>query len=377
MSVSQGARKIAIFIHQLDGGGAQRDAILLANALACAGCRIAILTLGAEGQLKCLVAPDVEVIALAAQRLRACVPALRSALSRLEPHVFLSSESAPNIVALAATRLLPAASRPLLVLREVASPSVARREDPHAQSRAAYRFIGPVYRRADLVLTLTAGARDDLIRNFGVPAERITALGCNAVLAPETMQRLAASELSGMARERGLVVAVGRLSPEKDHLTLIEAMRLLPATCPARLVIVGEGERRARLEARTAELQLGDRVLFAGHRSDPFALLCKAELFVSASRFEGFGNAIVEALACGTPVVATDCPFGPREILENGRFGRLVPVGDPPALAREIAAVLAKPDVGRDALRARAAEFTADKAAAAVIAAIDAVQLRR
>lgn len=361
---------IAVFVHALDGGGAQRDAILLANALACAGRRVTILTLAPDGNLASLVAPEVTVRALAASRLRWAAPSVRAALLDLGPDVLLSSEVVPNAIAYIATRLMPAGQRPRLVLREVASPSVARREDPYGQSRAAYRFIGKVYARADRVLTLTEGARLDLIENFGVPPERVRALGCNAVIDPAAAARIAAHMPETAARERGLVVALGRLSPEKDHLTLIEAMRRLAPECPARLVIVGDGPRRRRIEARIAELDLGRRVACAGHAADPFAWLLKAELLVSSSRFEGFGNAIVEALACGTPVVATDCPFGPREILGDGRYGRLVPVGDPDALAAAIAEVLAAGPVARASLIARAEGFTSQKAAEAVLAAL-------
>jgi glycosyltransferase involved in cell wall biosynthesis len=361
---------IAVFIHALEGGGAQRDAILLANALARAGRRITILTLAPDGNLAGLVAPEVAVRALGASRLRWAAPALCAALLDLAPDVLLSSEVVPNSIAYLATRLMPAGQRPRLVLREVASPSVARREDPYGQSRAAYRFIGKVYARADRVLTLTEGARNDLIDNFGVPPERVRALGCNAVIDPATASRIAAHEPEAAAREPGLIVALGRLSPEKDHLTLLEAMRRLPPDIPARLVIVGDGPRRQRIEARIAELGLGVRATCAGHAADPYAWLLKAELLVSSSRFEGFGNAIVEALACGTPVVATDCPFGPREILSDGRYGRLVPVGDPDALAAAIAAALAAGAVDRAPLIARAAAFSSSKAAEAVLAAL-------
>lgn len=370
MTASAGnTMRIAVFIHVLDGGGAQRDAILLANALRAAGADISIVTLRASGRLAPLVAPEVRVRQLAAKRLRGAVPALAAALKAHPVDVLLSSEAVPNLVAFLATRLVPKPQRPKVVLREVASPSVARREDPHGQSRVAYRFIGAAYARADRVLTLTEGAKADLVANFGVPASRIVALGTNAVIDPATEARLAAVRPEHTARQRGRIVSVGRLSPEKDHLTLIEAMRRLPPASPAHLVIVGDGPRRARLEARVAELGLAQTISFAGHDPDPFARLLSAELFVSASRFEGFGNAIVEALACGTPVVATDCPFGPREILADGRYGRLVPVGDPGALAGAIAQSLqTAPD--RAGLCARAGTFTSAKAAAAVLAAL-------
>jgi glycosyltransferase involved in cell wall biosynthesis/peptidoglycan/xylan/chitin deacetylase (PgdA/CDA1 family) len=352
---------IAVFIRALEGGGAQRDAVLLANALAERGAAVVVLTLLPDGPLATLVSPAVPVIHVRASSLRACLPALRATILRLAPQVVLSSEAAQNVMTALTFATLPQSTRPRLILREVTSPSHARLHDPYVQNRLAYRVMGAACRRADCVLTLTQGARTDLVDNFAVPAERISVIGSNAVIDPATLARLAAFD-GEAGRETGLIVAVGRLSPEKDHLTLIEAMAKLPAS--VRLAIVGEGPMRPALEARIADLQLGDRVHLAGFTPDPFAWHMRAALSVTSSRFEGLGNAIIEALACGTPVVSTDCPYGPREILANGTFGRLVPVGDATAMAQAIIAGLAEaPD--RHALRARAGLYTAAAAAKA------------
>jgi glycosyltransferase involved in cell wall biosynthesis len=139
-----------------------------------------------------------------------------------------------------------------------------------------------------------------------------------------------------------------------------------------RLEIAGEGPLHGPLQRPIDDLGLARRVTLTGFVADPFAMLGRASLAVSSSRYEGFGNAIVEALACGTPVVATDCPFGPREILADGRYGALVPTGDPDALADAIVqALAATPD--RTALRARAALHTVTRAADALLAIIDSI----
>lgn len=353
--------EIVVFIRALEGGGAQRDAVLLANALAERGAAVAIATLLPDGPLAALVSPAVPVVHVPATSLRACLPALRASILRLAPQVVLSSEAAQNVMTALAFATMPQTTRPRLILREVTSPSHARVHDPYVQNRLAYRVLGAACRRADCVLTLTQGARADLIDNFAVPGERIVVMASNAVIDPTTLARLAAFD-GEAGREPGLVVAVGRLSPEKDHLTLIEAMAKLPAS--VRLAIVGEGPMRPALEARIAELHLGGRVHLTGFTPDPFAWHMRASLSVTSSRFEGLGNAIIEALACGTPVVSTDCPYGPREILANGTHGRLVPVGDSMAMAKAIIAALAEPP-DRSALRARAGVYTAAAAAQA------------
>jgi glycosyltransferase involved in cell wall biosynthesis len=353
--------RIAFFIRALKGGGAQRDTILLANAIAARGAQVDLLTLVPDGPLRALISAQVSIVPIGGGKLRAAVPGLRRALIECRPDALVSSEAAPNLVALAAARLLPRATRPRVLLREVGSPSIAQRLDPYRQNRLAYRALRLAYRFADVVLTLTEGARRDLAENFAVPQEKLARMSANAVLDAAT---LAGPDLE---REPGLIVAVGRLSPEKDHATLIRAFARLEGTF--QLEIAGEGPLREPLEALTRELGVADRVSLAGFVADPFQMFRRAALVVSSSRYEGFGNAIVEALACGTPVVATDCPYGPREILDEGRYGTLVPVGDALAIANAITqAMAASPD--RAALRACAAAHTVARAADALLGII-------
>jgi glycosyltransferase involved in cell wall biosynthesis len=241
----------------------------------------------------------------------------------------------------------------------VASPLQARTGDPYWQNRLAYRLIRFAYPRADLVLTLTAGARNDLISRFGVPAAKVANLGTNAVLTPQMRRRI---EQLGRAPEPGHIVSVGRLSPEKGYATLIEAFAQLRRMRAARLTIVGEGDERGNLEALVEALNLSRDVSLPGHNPDPLSIVSQASLFVSSSSHEGLGNALIEAMACGVPVVATDAPYGPREILQGGRLGQLVPVGDATALAQAMAMTLEQPPESA-VLQARAAEFSVEKSA--------------
>ena len=207
-------------------------------------------------------------------------------------------------------RSLSQASRPKLVLREVGSPSFAQRCDPYLQNRIAYRLLRRAYAYADRIITLTEGARRDLAQNFAVPDELISVMLTNAVVPPAMVDRIARWD-GEAGRERDLIVCVGRLSPEKDQRTLIRAVSILPPAQAWRLAIVGDGPERPALEALARELGVADRIVFAGEVTDPFAFMMRARLAVCASVYEGLGNAIIEALACGTPVVSTDCPYGP------------------------------------------------------------------
>jgi glycosyltransferase involved in cell wall biosynthesis len=344
-----------------EGGGAQRDMILLCNALAARGVRITILALRTEGPLRGLLDPAIRVAAVPGQHMRYAIPGLRRRIRDLAPQVVVSSEAGLNLCALIAVRTLPRRCRPRLVLREVGSPSIAQYRDPYLQNRIAYRILRRVYSYADRIITLTEGARRDLVQNFAVPDEIISVMLTNAVVPQSMADRLA--QWDGEAgRDDDLIVCVGRLSPEKDQATLIRAMTLLPTALNWRLAIVGEGPERARLEALACSCGIADRIVFTGQVADPFAWMQRGRVAVCASVYEGLCNAIIEALACGTPVVSTDCPYGPAEILQGGRYGTLTPIGDAGAMAAAIeAALLEVPD--RAALKARGLNYTAARAA--------------
>lgn len=158
-----------------------------------------------------------------------------------------------------------------------------------------------------------------------------------------------------------VLLSVGKLQPQKDHATLLRAFALLRAQRPVRLVILGDGPLPGRLERLARELGIADEVAFSGFVVDPFGWMAQAAAVVSSSRFEGLSNVLIEALAAGATIVATDCPHGPAEVLDHGACGRLVPVGDAAALAAAMAAALDDPaDPVRQ--RARARSFALDTA---------------
>ncbi len=365
--------RIGFFIRALEGGGAQRDTVLLANALARAGREVALLSLRPDGPLRPLVQPGVAIVPVSGSHLRSAMLGLRRALLERRLGAIVSSEAAANLVTLLASRLLPCRLRPLVILREVGSPSMAMRLDPYRQNRVAYRLLRFAYRWADAVITLTEGAATDLAAHFGVPAAKLIRMTSNAVIDDAFLETDTAADAP---REPGLIVALGRLSPEKDHATLIEAFSKIDRSRKLRLEIVGTGPLRDSLQALIDRLGLSEQVKLTGFVPDPFSVLRRAELAVSSSVYEGFGNAIVEALACGTPVVSTDCPFGPREILQDGRYGPLVPVGDADAMAPAIVQALATPP-NRAALRLQASRHTVARAATGLTGIIESLEAGR
>jgi glycosyltransferase involved in cell wall biosynthesis len=343
------------------GGGPEQDTVLLCNALAAKGIRVTILVLRDEGPLRSLVDPNVRVMVVPERRIRYAIPALRTLIRTLAPAV-VASLGIPslNLATLLAVRTLPREERPKLVLREAAVPSMARC-DPSRSNRIAYRALRYLYRQADRIIAQTDEAACELAQKFSVPKTMISIMPVNAVIPPSLVLRLAQWDREA-GRERDLIVCVGRLSREKDHRTLLRALTLMPSERSWRLAIIGDGPERAALEAVARSLGLADRIVFAGYVPDQIVWMMRASILVLSSVYEGLPCVIMEALACGTPVVSTDCPYGPRVVLQGGRYGTLTPVGDAAAMAAAIMAALDNsPD--RNFLMRRGLEYTAECAA--------------
>ena len=204
----------------------------------------------------------------------------------------------------------------------------------------------------------------------GIPAGSITTIH-NPVVMPDIRTRAVMPAEHPWLSDGGpaVVLAAGRLSREKDFPTLIRGFALLAARRPCRLVILGEGEQRAALDQLATSLRVADRVSLPGWVENPFAFMSRASLFVLSSIYEGLPSVLVEAMACGCPCISTDCPAGPAEILEDGRLGPLVPIGDAGALADAMERVLERPPDPRG-LRERAEDFSGEASVAAYEALI-------
>lgn len=199
------------------------------------------------------------------------------------------------------------------------------------------------HRFAEWSICVSEGVRSDLVTNFGVDPR-------TCMVIPNPVDVVQINALAGKAglppqfgdANRKLLLSVGRLSAQKDFDCLLSAFELvlreIEPTCL--LAIIGDGPERKRLEARIASHHLAGRVHLLGWIDNPYPIYDAADAFVLSSRFEGMPNVILEALAFGLPVVSTDCSSGPREILTDERLGRLVPVGDPPAMAQAIGLAL-------------------------------------
>ncbi|SDG08486.1 Glycosyltransferase involved in cell wall bisynthesis [Limimonas halophila] len=285
-------------------------------------------------------------------------------LRRERPAVLLAGSIPPNVTALLARRLAGVATR--IVLRQ--SNVVAIPGDPDCggvRARPRDRLVRRLYREADAIVAVSRGVADNTARLPGVTGERVHTVltGYDGRVPRWSCARPEQPWLSDGGPP--VILNVARYVAKKDQATLLRAFARVAATRDARLLILGrDGPERRRLAALAAELGVAERVALGAFTDNPYAAMARARVFVLSSVSEGMPSVVLEALACGCPVVSTDCPSGPREVLADGAFGRLVPVRDPATLAEAITATLdAPPDPER--LRTHAAQHTITRAAEA------------
>ena len=337
-------KRLAIFTSSMSwpplGGGAQRAMLTLAGGLAERGYNVDLVLARAEGPFLAEVPESVRVVDLKAKRVSASLPALVRYLRRERPEAMLSALNYVNIVALWARRLAGVSTR--LVVSERNTLSLKAAHAPSRRGRLMPWLIRGFYPWADGIVAVSHGVGDDLARVTGIPRERIEVI-YNPVMRPELREKVQAPLDHPWFKpgEPPVLLAVGGLRVQKDFPTLIQAFAHVRQARPARLLILGEGQERPALEALIRQLDLEQDVSLAGFVTNPYAYMAQASLFVLSSRWEGLPGVLIEALCCGTPVISTDCPSGPREILRKEEYGQLVPVGDVPALARAIEMTLA------------------------------------
>lgn len=352
MAISQDletpATRVLFFLPDLDGGGAQRTMVNIVNRLPREKFDPTLAVARADGPARQWLDPEVKLVDLGTERLRRSVLPLRGLIRRRRPAAVIATIVDANIAAAMATAGL--ASKPALVLRETNSHRA--RDDLGAIRRT---LAGWAYRRADAVVALSSGVEAELAADFGLDAGHVTTIS-NPVDVEAVRARASAAPTAAAATEsRGepTLIAVGRLHRQKGFDVLIRALAMLKNP-KVRLIVLGEGAERDALGGLAAELGVAERVSFAGFVDDPYTWLARADLFVLSSRWEGFGHVIVEAMAAGTPVVATNCPHGPGDIIDDGKNGRLVPPEDATALAAAIDDLIADPSA-RTRLAAHAA----------------------
>lgn len=351
---------IAILLPDLRGGGAERVCINLANAFVERGIEVDMLLMRASGELFDLLDPRVRTVDFGVERVRGLVRPLVGYLRRERPDSVLANMWPLTALAILTKWLVPGSMRVVPVEHVVLSRSeIARRPVHMAVMRMVSRLL---LRRADAVVCVSDGVADDLAALTGTPRALLTTVYNPIVHRREPSGFAPLPEIANAwSRARRRVLNVGEFKEQKDQANLLRAFASLRTDTGAHLLLLGNGALEADLVELATRLGIADVVTFGGFVADPTPYYRQADLFVLSSAWEGFGNVIVEALEQGTAVVSTDCQAGPREILADGEYGTLVPVGDAPALACAMQQALGNPH-DADRLRQRAREFSVDRA---------------
>lgn len=342
------ARSVVFFTTSMGGGGAESHTLRVINHLDRSRYVPTLVVAARGGSYEPFLKPDIEVFGLGIDRLPSSVgrhvfgiPALSRLLRARRPDIVCSVMDLPNVAAFASTSVLR--PRPLHVFC-VQSPPMAG----HANTvlaplvRPALRNLYP---RADRIISLSHGVKADLVTESPRLALNTVVIHNACVDERSDAARAAATTTQFPETTRPVLVAAGRLVPQKDYGTLLDAFAAVRREVDAELWILGEGFERPQIEARIRELGISSAVRLLGFQSAVLDYMKRADVFVLSSAYEGFGNVIVEALSVGTPVVSTDCPHGPNEILTPEVDGLLVPVRDPQALGRALVRVLTDPEL--------------------------------
>jgi len=399
------ANRIAILLPSLEGGGAERSMLNLANAFLGRSRDVDLVLCRAKGAYLDNVPDELTVVELEATagipaRLLAAMANVRDLWVTVKP-VLLAKKNAPEIARLHALRRYIRNRRPDIILsaltyanliaiwaantKGVETPVVVSERNalstqcstPANQRKWRWRYLPDLVNRfypsADAVVSVSEQVADDLSVAAGLDRQHVTTI-YNPVV-DDALRRRAEEPLEHEWFAPGaipVVLGAGRLVEQKDFSTLIRAFARLREGREARLVILGEGKQRHSLEGLAGELGVRDDVLLPGFVENPFRYMARASVFVLSSRYEGLPGVLIQALACGCPVISTNCPGGSAEILANGKYGPLVDVGDVAAMAEAIELQLDYP-TARDLLLGRAEDFSVERAADRYLELLDGV----
>lgn len=352
--------KIALVAPNLAGGGAERVTLTLAEEFASRGISVDIVLMRNEGDLLGQVSNAVRVVDLQTPRIRQVPFAFGRYLRQVRPDAVIANIWPLTTACIAARAITLSKTRLVVCDHQVVSNAYL--EKGHWHEVLLRRSISALYPLADARVTVSAGVANDLSAFTGMPRSCFDVIFNPIIVKPPVAGAATAVDAVWQGWQGKRIISVGTLKKVKNQALLIHAFAQLVEGLDARLMILGEGSLRGELVTLAHQLKIAHKLILPGFFADPAPFYRSADLFVLSSDSEGFGNVIIEAMACGLPVVSTDCPFGPAELLESGRYGRLVPVADGDALATAMAAALAAvPD--RETLKRRAAEFSPDRAA--------------
>jgi len=352
-------KRIAVFISFSGNGGVERMIVNLCTGFAQRGYQVDLLLIKDKSDHLKYLPSDVRVIRLGTKHAYSSLWKLVKYLRAEEPDALLSAKERANRVALLARKLsglkIPVGVR--------LGTTVSAALEGKSGLRRFFWFwpMKLTYKHADVVIPVSQGVADDVINITGIDASKVKVIR-NPVISPRLF-KLSQQPLEypdWFDDSLPTLVAAGRFTRQKDFITLIRALAFVNDELPCRLVILGDGKFREQYNQLASELKISHRLFMPGFAINPYPALLHADCFVLSSAWEGSPNVLTEALALGTPVVATDCPSGPIEILQKGRYGPLVTIGDVQGMAKAIIEVLKQPHP-REFLQQASEEYTIER----------------
>ncbi len=356
---------VSLFIPNLDGGGAERVMLHLAEGFAAYNLAVDLVVAQSKGAYLSEVPDSVRLIDLDAKAplLFHKTRLLKQYLEQEQPKFLITTLDILSSGTWA--KLLAGVDTQVVMC--VQTHLSRQFQDRHGLLMQTFKWatVKRFYPMADAIVAASSGVAQDLAQNADIPRQRISVIH-NPVVTPDFSQKAAAAvdHLWFESDQPPVLLGVGRIVKQKSFATLVKAFALVRQQQPAKLMILGDVDPREpdvkpELDRLIKQFGITDDVAFPGFVDNPYAYMAKADVFVLSSIYEGFGNVVAEAIAAGTPVVSTDCDSGPAEILEQGKYGKLVPVGNAEAMAEAIVAMLRQPTDARD-LMARSQAFTID-----------------
>lgn len=348
--------KIGLFFGSFASGGAEKMMINLAKGLVLNGVEPVIYVVKKNGAYIKEVPECITIRSFEAKSgVKSVIPKIRKSLRVDNLDAIIATQS--HVIIAVSMASIGIKYRPKLIFRQANVASI------RVQSIFHKLLIKIFYQRADLHVAISEGVKSDLISYFNIDSSKISVI-YNPVIDKSThtksYERISHNWFNH--KDKPIFLSVGRISPVKDHLTLLRAFKIVQSLKDSRLVIFGEGDNENYvnfINKEIVDMGLNDKVLLEGFTSNPYKYYRNADVFVITSLTEGFGNVLIEAMSCGCPVVSTDCPSGPKEILADGKYGSLVKMKDEVGLAKAIVETLNNP-CSKDILMKRANSFTVD-----------------
>ncbi|MFP8958345.1 glycosyltransferase [Natrialbaceae archaeon A-CW3] len=347
---------VSLFIPDLSIGGAERVFVNLANGLADENLDVELVLLHKQGGFLSYVSNDVEVIELGASRLRYAIPSLSNHIQSKNVSNLITGMTFPNCVTILSKALVRVKKSVNVIITEHNTQS----EKNDVGTKVQLSIARILYRGADQVIAVSEGVAEDVSEWCNLHKDSIQTIYNPIVNESTIFEDFPMPDHHAYSTNKDILLGVGRLVEQKNFPLLLEAFNRIESDRDVELVILGEGPKRSELEQKAEDLDCSSVIHFPGFVDDPYPYFAHSDVFVLSSKWEGFGNVLVEAMACGTPVVSTNCPNGPSEILADGEYGTLVPIGQPDTMAVSIQKELVDP-ISKTKLQNRALDFSVSK----------------